>query len=231
MSILTEILSNIDSTPCVSCSLELPSKYGLCQECYEKLPIIHSPHCPGCGGENDGIFEVCGKCLQEESRPWDNAAALMRMENVGRDLIHSLKYGNKPAVARTFGELVFNHCEAIFEDVDYITPIPLHWSRTLMRGYNQSELFAQIMAKSSNIPFCSILKRIKMTPQQANLNQKERKKNLIGAFSVKKEAICKNCTILLVDDVMTTGTTLTSATLELLHGGAKKVKILVLARA
>lgn len=70
-----------------------------------------------------------------------------------------------------------------------------------------------------------------MTPKQANLNRIERKKNLIAAFAVKKEAIFKNSTILLVDDVMTTGTTLSSATSQLLQGGAKKVKVLVIARA
>ena len=70
-----------------------------------------------------------------------------------------------------------------------------------------------------------------MTPKQANLNRKQRKKNLIKAFSVKKEAICRNRIILLVDDVMTTGATLSSAASALLDAGAKKIKVLVLARA
>ena len=228
---LSTIINEIDASPCVYCGRCLPDESGFCKECYKLIPFIRQPFCPACGAENDGIFDLCGKCLKEDKRLWSRAIAVMRMEGAGREMIHRLKYGKETAIARALANLAVNTWQSIVEDADIIVPTPLHWTRQLFRGYNQSELFANILATKINIPCKNILKRIKMTAQQASLKREQRKKNLIGAFSVKKEAICRNHTILLLDDVMTTGATLSSATSTLLDAGAKNVKVLVLARA
>lgn len=231
MKFLSQIIKEIDSFPCVYCGMALPEKFGFCAECYQQLPLVKTPRCPGCGAENDGIFDLCGKCLKEDKRIWDQAVSVMRMEGAGRELIHRFKYGRETAIARTFGEVAAGIWLESGLHADLIVPTPLHWTRQFFRGYNQSALLAEIISYRTKIPSKKVLKRKKMTSKQANLNRKERKKNLIGAFSVKKEVICRNRTILLLDDVMTTGTTLTSAASALLEAGAKKVKILVLARA
>ena len=231
MSIFSAIINEIDVSPCVYCGQRMPDKFGFCQECYALIPFIKEPRCHGCGAENDGIFDMCGKCLKEEKRIWCRAVAIMRMEGTGREMIHRLKYGKETAIARALGNITAEVWRDLIVEADIIVPIPLHWIRQSLRGYNQSELFARILSAEINIPCKNLLKRIKMTSKQASLNREQRKKNLIRAFSVKKEAICRNRTILLLDDVMTTGATLSSAASALLDAGAKNVKVLVLARA
>jgi ComF family protein len=203
---------------------------GLCADCKDKLPLVTSPACRGCGAENDGIFEVCGKCLKEEKRNWRKAVALMRMEDYGRELIHRFKYKNDTALARPFGVIAAEMLKKARIKPDFIVPVPLHWTRSFTRGYNQSRILCQIISAESGIPTRTILKRIKRTPKQANLSGVQRRKNLTGAFSVTDGEICKNSVILLVDDVLTTGSTLTSATSALLQSGAKEINILILAR-
>jgi ComF family protein len=209
----------------------MPAEHsGLCADCKGKLPLVMSPVCRGCGAENDGIFEVCGKCLKEEKRNWRKAVALMRMEDYGRELIHRFKYKNDTALARPFGVIAAELLKKSRIRPDFILPVPLHWTRSFTRGYNQSRILCQIISAESGIPTRSILKRIKRTPKQANLSGVQRRKNLEGAFSVTDGEICKNSVILLVDDVLTTGSTLTSAASALLQSGAKEINILILAR-
>lgn len=229
---LNSAITQFDSFPCVFCGIQLPEKNGLCLDCHKKLPLILGERCSACGAELDGIFEVCSKCMQEDKRIWSSAFAVYRMEGIARELIHKLKYNKETAVART---LALNTVQSIdrnfLKDVDLIVPIPLHWTRELLRGFNQSALICKFLEYFLNIPSKNILKRIKITPKQANLTRTQRKKNLIGVFSLKKDENYKNRTILLVDDVMTTGTTLSVASKILLEAGASNVKVLVTARA
>lgn len=196
----------------------------------DKITFVKPPFCPGCGGELDGVLEICRKCLKEEKRPWKKAVSVFRMTGMAQELIHRYKYGNTPEMARPFGKLA---AEALIKSgikIDFIVPTPLHWLRSFLRGFNQASLLAQIVSEETGIPVMEIMKRTKWTRQQARLNRKERKKNLSGAFSVKKQEICKNRSILLLDDVMTTGSTLTAAAAELIKAGASEINVLVLAR-
>jgi ComF family protein len=165
-----------------------------------------------------------------DKRPWKKAVSLFNMEGHGRSLLHRLKYYNSPDLARPFGELSAKVLRDAGLEPDFVTPTPLHWTRSFRRGFNQAELLCLMISQSSGIPMEKVLVRIKRTKIQSRLNREERKKNLIGAFSVKKEAICKNKSILLVDDVMTTGATLAAATGALLDAGAREVNVFALAR-
>ena len=192
------------------------------------------PACNGCGAENDGIFEICQKCMKEEKRPWNRAFALMRMEGNGKELIHRFKYGGETALARAMGELAAEKIMSTgtVKELDCIVPIPLHWRRRVVRGYNQTLLFAGILSKHIGIPVVPILRRVKATPKQAKLDRRKRLTNLDGAFAVRKGKLHNGTRrILLVDDVMTTGTTLSAATQVLLDNGAVKVDVLALLRA
>ena len=230
--ILKSLIRQFDSVPCVACA-SVPADYdGLCDTCRKELPIILGERCNACGAELDGIFEVCSKCMQEDKRIWDSAFALYRMEGIARKLIHKFKYNKETALARTFALSIIKRLDQnFFDDIDLIIPVPLHWTRELLRGFNQSALICDFLHINCNIPTKNLLKRIKITQKQANLSRTQRKKNLIGVFSLKKGENCKNRTILLVDDVMTTGTTLSMASKVLLEAGALNVKVLVIARA
>jgi len=222
-----------DSFPCVVCKSELPDRNsGLCLNCFNSLPLILGERCPGCGAELDGIFDICSKCMKEDARIWDDAFALTRMEGSARLLIHQLKYKKDVSAGRTLALEILEHIDHhYFEDVDYIVPIPLHWTREIARGFNQSSIISDLLSKYAKIPSKNILKRIRVTLKQASLEKSLRKKNLIGAFSVKKGVNCRKCTILLVDDVMTTGSTLSAASDVLVAAGVEKIKVLVTARA
>ncbi len=225
------LVSEFVSFPCPGCQADMAGEgSGFCRECMERLPLVKTPACPGCGAENDGIFEVCGKCLKEEKRNWKKAFALMRMEDYGRDLLHRFKYTNDTAIARPLGLLAADLIRESGLKPDYIVPVPLHWTRYVMRGYNQSELVARVVSSETGIPVRKILRRVKRTPKQANLGGKERRRNLKGAFSASGDEICRNRAILLVDDVLTTGSTLSSASSALLECGASEINILILAR-
>ncbi len=197
------------------------------------MPFIRGNRCLACGGENDGIFDICPKCLKENSRPWTNAVATMNYKNEFMTLIKTFKYNNRTHLARLFGEITAEVWKKEGLNADCVSPIPLHWTRSLSRGYNQAELVASVFSKKTGIPMIKTLKRVKFTPKQARLSREERKKNLSNAFQINKKtcAFQKFGTILLLDDVLTTGVTLETATRTLLNSGVcDEVNIIVLAR-
>ena len=227
------LLKETVPAPCAACGVEKPSISGFCESCHASLPLVlGKDRCPGCGAENDGIFDVCSKCLREDERPWTSALTLMRMEGLGRDLIHRYKYGGDTFLARPLGKLAAETLKSVGTgDFDLITPVPLHWSRALTRGYNQTALLCEVIAKELNIPTRSTLRRIRATPKQAGLGREERKRNLTGAFAARPRKLQKSSTVLLVDDVLTTGSTLAAAATALLEAGVADIRVLTLLRA
>ena len=230
--IFNRAISEVLSFPCPVCKVNITEngKNAFCGDCAPEFLEVLPPFCPGCGGELDGALEVCGKCLKEEKRPWKKAVSIFRMNGAVQELIHRFKYKNTPELARLFGTMSVRKLAQENIKTDIIVPAPLHWMRKFIRGFNQSELLAEVISEKTGIPVSNCLSRIKWTKQQARLNREERKKNLRGAFSIKKPLICKNSSILLIDDVITTGSTLTAATKELLKAGAREVIVLIIAR-
>jgi ComF family protein len=192
---------------------------------------VHAPYCPGCGGDNDGIFTLCGNCLKAEDRPWNTAAAVMRLEGYGRELIHRLKYRDAPELAMPLGRLAAARWQAAGQPrPDLLVPMPLHWTRRLVRGYNQAALVAEVVGAELGIPVRHLLRRTRRTRAQARLDREARQRNLAHAFAVPRRAICENRSIVLLDDVLTTGATLSAASEALRQAGAREIGILILAR-
>jgi ComF family protein len=113
---------------------------------------------------------------------------------------------------------------------DLLVPVPLHWLREFSRGYNQAGLLAQCLGRELRRPAISVLRRHRRTSQQARLHYEQRLKNISGAFTVKKPSIIAGKSLLLVDDVFTTGATLSAATTALLGAGAAAVYVVTAAR-
>ncbi len=196
------------------------------------IDLIYPPYCMYCKELFDDRQQVlCAICISTiqpvVSYPLkvsDSCTVSVFSVGVYRDplrrLIVSKQYRNRDA-ARALGALVWQLSDLKNTDFDYIVPVPLHWTRYAYRWYNQAEEMADIIAQKSGKPVVKILKRKNKTIVQAGLSKEERSKNLKYAFELHNIGVTheyKNKTIVLVDDVMTTGSTIFSAikTLRLL---------------
>ena len=165
-----------------------------------------------------------------EALSWNRGITLCSMEGKIREAILRYKYRSHVELVRPLGALAAQKLLDSGLKVDLIVPVPLHFFRYMARGYNQAELLAKEISRHTSIPAANILRRKKWTRKQATLSRSERKENLSDAFSIQDSTKCKSRCILLVDDVMTTGSTLEASTRTLLEGGASEVHVLVLAR-
>ena len=202
----------------------------LCRDCLAGIRFLHAPFCPSCGGEHSGILAVCPDCLREGEKCWDGAYAAFAMTGFLQELLHLCKYRNQPELARVIGDLAFQTVRERLPRVDCIVPVPLHWRRFLRRGFNQAEWIAGRLSAGSGVPAENLLRRIRCTGQQAKLGKKERISNLSHAFFVPDSIKVKKRAILLVDDVMTTGSTLSAAAKALKKAGAGPVYVFCAAR-
>ena len=233
MSIIQQVNNVFFPYICPICKKNHPEKdHGICKSCDANLNYIQSPFCRECGGTVDGVLDVCGECL-DNPRPWNIATSIFEFNGLGRHIVHQYKYSGNVALTRFLAHAMYSvgmnsSCERGY---DLIVPVPLHWLKRLSRGYNQTELLAKELSRLAQIPACDILRRHKWTQSQARLNRKMRKKNLKNAFTVKnsKAKIVKN-SVLLLDDVFTTGSTLTECAQVLLAAGSESVDVLTLAK-
>jgi len=165
--------------------------------------------------------------------PLHRVMAFLHFTKKGKSqqLLHLLKYQNKPDVAEELGRLYGNTLnEAGFNGHwDAVVPVPLHPLKQARRGYNQSERFARGLSRAMGIPCREALERTKFTETQTNKSRLERLDNVAEVFALKTKEIVLNQRLLLVDDVMTTGATLSACGLTLLAGGAKHVDLATIA--
>jgi len=218
------------------CFLAEPAEVHLCDGCREKIIPIDSPLCLICGvpfATENGSDHTCGPCLTTR-RPFVAARSAARFEGPLQELIHRFKYGKKVHLSRPLGLLT----AAALGDVapafsaDYLVPVPLHRRRLRERGFNQSQLIAKVLAKSWKIPLSlHNLRRCRWTTPQTGLSAAERERNIRGAFSVARPDRFTDKRLLLVDDVYTTGSTVTECAKTLCRYGAKEVYVITVARS
>ncbi|MBE6376487.1 MAG: ComF family protein [Lentisphaerae bacterium] len=218
---------------CPGCDSEkYPSVDGsLCPECRSKLKFFDPAiRCPGCGGENRSSADLCPQCMKEPPRPWQQALSVFAYQTAGKELIRRFKFANSPELARPLGILAAEVLEDAGISADMIVPVPLSILRYCTRSYNQAALLAQIISSQTGIPFCNALHRKISFRHQASLDRKARHKGLQNIFSVRRRAGITGKSILLVDDVFTTGATLAAAAGKLLAAGAASISVLTIAR-
>ena len=208
----------------------------ICQYCLDDFPEITSPVCPVCGKTFESISAEdhwCEACLRKPPF-YDTLSAPYAYEDGIMEAIHLFKYGGKIHLAKSLGPLLAEFAlERIGIDENLLMmPVPLHPKKLRQRGFNQSLLLARAVKPflKTELDFLS-LRRIRYTQPQTGLKNKERRKNIKGAFQIKNGRSFKGRSVLLVDDVATTTSTLDECARVLKKAGCDKVFCLVLARA
>jgi ComF family protein len=208
----------------------------ICPACREKIPFAGSPLCTVCGipfATEGGVDHRCGDCISAPP-PFASARAAGRFEGLLPDLIHRFKYDHRTHLRRPLGLLTAERLDPYRREIaaDLLVPVPLHRKRLRDRGFNQAVLLGSILAKKWGIPLVAdILSRDRWTEPQIALTAAERPGNVRGAFSAPGAADIRGRTIILVDDVCTTGSTLAECARTLLRAGAGRVHAVTVARA
>lgn len=226
---------------CYSCGqlLTQGSQVGFCAACWGMVRLIRPPYCPCCGQPFRSPVALahspdfrCGAC-RHRPPPFDHARAIARYEGPLRQAIHLLKYRGKLSLQQPLLQLAMAHFEAHFPAVhfDAIVPIPLHQRRLMHREFNQAALLARGLARSLAVPVREeVLRRTRWTRPQVELSGNERQANVRQAFTVDSASTIQGKIVLLVDDVFTTGATLSEAARALKASGARQVDVFALAR-
>ncbi|MDH3972875.1 MAG: ComF family protein [Deltaproteobacteria bacterium] len=216
---------------CPLCRKNL-DKYEICNGCLKGFEPVKSPCCTICGIpfiSREGADHPCGSCITDKPH-FDEAASLYLYGGELAEAIKRLKYSNKTSLASPLAELLCCH-SFMASSFDNLVAVPLHKSRLRERGFNQSQLLASSLAeKCSKKRSSFLLERIRDTPPQVGMKRARRLENVKNAFAVRKGASVEGKSILLVDDVYTTGATVMECSRVLKKAGAKEVKVLTLAR-
>lgn len=220
--------------PCCEKLLE-EGQLRVCSDCLSKIQWIRSPICSTCGIpfiSQEVEDHPCGDCLTQP-KYFTMARASGIYEGILQKAIHDWKYKGKTYFTLFFGEWMKEGLNRYWKSnfFDLLIPVPLHPRRLRQRGFNQSLLLVKELSRHTGIPFQKgVLQKEKPTPPQVDLKGVERERALKGVFKVTGgSGFLEGKTILLIDDVYTTGATVNECSKVLLKAGAKRVDVLTLA--
>jgi ComF family protein len=230
------------------------SRLPVCKTCLLTLRPLHGSYCSVCGealhlpsyatGENAASFDAacaesrCTLC-QRTDPPFERAVAYGSYEGQLRDLIHLLKFQQVRPAAAVLGRMLADAIANLERNMPVgtiaVVPVPLYPRKQTQRGFNQAEMIARAalkqLARPKRFDLCAgVLARRRETGSQIGLTRHQRRENLRGAFAVRDRARILNRDILLIDDVLTTGTTASECARVLLRGGAARVWVATVAR-
>lgn len=227
MNFLKSIINWIVPEKCIICSKEVDSSSIFCFDCFSNgIVFIDFPYCKHCGKLLDTSFNeemLCETCSNKDiDRYFDIGRSLFLYSNNSRNIIMRIKKHAEENIAKICAKLIYSRYKNIINEYDLIIPVPSHISRILKRGFNPATIIAKHISNASKIPLdIKILKRIKKTDYQKNKPKNERQQNVCDAFKVFKDISGKK--ILLVDDVLTTGATISECAKTLKKHGAINV--------
>lgn len=216
--------------PCSLCHTRKDVHQGLCESCRADLPWLIQA-CPRCALPLQGIATAngCPDCLK--LRPvYDRTLAAFRYDFPLSQILPAIKYHRQPQAIGWLGAALADFLPLHYEDQHWpeaLVPVPMHLLSESARGFNQAQLLAKVLSTHLQIPLWQELHKHRRTPHQADLDLKQRRQNLHSAFCVKTTPPAH---VALVDDVMTTGTTVNTLAGLLKEAGCERVEVWVLAR-
>lgn len=227
-TVLDGLLDLIYPPKCLVCQTLNP--LYLCESCISKIEPVPKPYCPTCGHPLRDA--ACHNCAGRP-RSFHAARAVGSFEGVLREAVHEFKYKGARVLADPLADLLLRFLSDAsrfnWRKADCIAPVPIHPIRRRLRGYNQSELLARRLGELTGLPLVNAAVRTRHTRPQVELSGDERRANVKGAFGVPDPSLVKDRTILLVDDVATTCSTIYECSLSLLSAGASRVYVVCLA--
>lgn len=216
---------------CVFCGIECGAgEDHFCAGCERELPWL-GPHCPRCAEAMPGTpvpAAGCGKC-QVSPPPFTTATAPLRFAFPIDAAIRAMKFQRRLDYVPAFASILVARFGALPADIDALLPVPLHWRRQLRRGFNQAAELSGALGRSTGLPVLGGIRRVRPTPYQSGLGAAERRQSLRSAFAAAQSLEAGH--VLIIDDVMTTGTTCRELAQVVLGAGAAMVSVMALARA
>ncbi len=218
---------------CLRCGIVVSETGALCSSCWEGMSFIAAPHCDRCGQpfEVDPVGGgICASCIADPPA-YARARSVFRYDDASRALILRFKHGDRTGAAPHFARWMARAGGELLAGDPVLVPVPLHPWRLWRRRYNQAAMLAQAIAKQAGKPCIpDALVRVRATPSQGRLGRGQRRRNVKGAFQVKRAGAIEGNRVILVDDVLTTGATVDECVRVLQRGGASQVDVLTLAR-
>ena len=219
---------------CPGCGIVVGEDHAFCLACWQKLDFLGGPACAQCGEPIELAFHEdarCGACLADPP-PFDRARAAVAYGPIARALALKLKYGRRPGIALTMARPMRRAGGAMLDSA-LVAPVPLHRWRIWSRGYNQAALIAGALVREGDGELAlDLLERHKRTAALRGLGRLARARTVAGAFRVgpKWQQAVKGRRVVLVDDVYTTGATVSGCARVLKRAGAAEINILCWAR-
>jgi len=219
---------------CICCNSENVSHFHfICSKCLESIRDVKTTTCPECGKITD-YGSYCDLC-RKKAGEMKGIIYVGKHDGSLKELVHWFKYNGMLNIADLLVDLLeTKFINYKFNDSTCVVPVPMNWRKKFARGFNQSEILAKKLSKRLKIKYILALKKIKYTKAQMSLKKSDRQKNILGVFKIingrriPDQILDK--TVFLVDDVMTTGSTLNECAKLLKENGAKKVIGLVVTK-
>lgn len=209
-------------------------RHGPCEACCRAMPRNGPPACRRCGMALRGAFDAALQCRTCRRRPraFERAHAPFRYAGTARMALRRFKYGRRQHLGRWLADRMTRTAQTEFplQDISLILPVPLHWLKRRLRGWNPAEFLADEVARSLEKP-CQphALRRRRWTAAQTRLSRRRRLGNVQAAFTARP-ALVRDRDILLIDDVLTSGATADACARTLRTAGARRVFVLAAAR-
>lgn len=234
--LMGQVVDTFFPANCPACGDAVTDPHALCAACWGKMEFISEPMCHHCGLPFEyhvGEHGICGECMAAPPA-FTRARSVFKYNDLSRSQVLAFKFHDRTQLAPLFGQwLAQASSQAFIAQCEMIIPVPLHYRRLVARRYNQAVLLAQALARHVQLPVHShLLLRRKATTPQSGLSRAGREANVRGAFTVPKQLRpqLRGKKVLLIDDVMTTGATLSACARALHDAGVVDVYVLTLAR-
>ncbi len=229
MRLVTALIDLFYPPVCLVCTT--PSREPLCQNCISEIKYVKPPVCDRCGYPTVYEVDECNAC-RHGKKYYSHARSLGSYDGVLGETVRTFKYKKGRRLGNLLAHLLIEHQSLYLQGVDLITFVPLRPAKERRRGYNQAELVARSLSRHLELPVRSTIHACRNIQDQSKLDSKERQKNVKNAFQIKDRVIpmLKDKQVLLVDDVLTTGSTINECAKQLAKSGCREVKVLTIAR-